>query len=73
MKHLLDVNVLLAGVWASHPRHLDAFGWLQGKSIVLCPLTGLGFLRISSNKKAFSTTATFGTCARRGDGLECLA
>ncbi|HYG33984.1 MAG TPA: hypothetical protein VEC99_04325, partial [Clostridia bacterium] len=54
MKHLLDVNVLLAGIWTSHPYHRNAFAWLEGKSLVLCPLSGLGFLRISSNKRAFN-------------------
>jgi toxin-antitoxin system PIN domain toxin len=52
MKYLLDVNVLLAGVMAKHPQHAEAFAWLDGKSIVLCPLAELGFLRISTNKKA---------------------
>jgi predicted nucleic acid-binding protein len=54
VKFLLDVNALLAGVWGHHSRHGDAFAWLTGKSIVLCPLTELGFLRISSNKKAIN-------------------
>jgi predicted nucleic acid-binding protein len=52
MKHLLDVNVLLAAIWVNHPRHIETFNWLAGKEIVLCPLSELGFLRISSNKKA---------------------
>ena len=52
MKHLLDVNVLLAAIWTHHSRHAETFAWLQGKQIVLCPLSELGFLRISSNKKA---------------------
>ena len=38
-------------VWANHSRHKEAFVWLEGKNIVLCPLTELGFLRISTNKK----------------------
>ena len=54
MTFLLDVDALLAGVWGHHSRHEDSFGWLSGKSIVLCPLTELGFLRISSNKKAIN-------------------
>lgn len=54
MKHLLDVNVLLAAIWSSHSRHAEAFAWLEGKSIVLCPLCELGFLRISTNKKAIN-------------------
>ena len=35
-------------------RHKDAFPWLQDKKIVLCPLSELGFLRISSTKKAIN-------------------
>lgn len=54
MKYLLDVNVLLAAIWSDHSRHGEAFAWLEGKSIVLCPLAELGFLRISTNKKALN-------------------
>jgi toxin-antitoxin system PIN domain toxin len=54
MKHLLDVNVLLAAIWENHPRHAKVFAWLSDKSIVLCPLAQLGFLRISTNKKAIN-------------------
>src|SRR5205807_6078604 len=54
IKFLLDVNALLAGVWGHHSRHPEAFTWLKGKSIVLCPLAELGFLRISSSKKAIN-------------------
>jgi predicted nucleic acid-binding protein len=28
-------------------------GWLKGKEIVLCPLSELGFVRISSNPRVF--------------------
>jgi len=52
MKHLLDVNVLLAAIWANHPQHPRAFAWLSGKNPLLCPLSELCFLRISTNKKA---------------------
>jgi toxin-antitoxin system PIN domain toxin len=54
MKHLLDVNVLLAAIWKNHPHNSAAFIWLKGKTVVLCPLVELGFLRISSNKKAIN-------------------
>jgi len=54
MKHLLDVNVLLAAIWVEHPHHNRAFSCLAGKDIVLCPLCELGFLRISSNKNAIN-------------------
>ena len=56
MKHLLDVNLLLAAIWAHHPQHARASAWLNGKSIVLCPLAELGFLRISTNRKAINAS-----------------
>ena len=54
MKHLLDVNVLLAAIWDNHPQHARAFAWLEDKEVLLCPLSELGFLRISTNKKAIN-------------------
>src|SRR2546423_3241652 len=56
MKYLLDVNALLAGALAKHPQHADAFAWLGGKSVVLCPVSELGFLRIGTKKKAINLT-----------------
>ena len=53
-RHLLDVNVLLAAIWTNHPQHTKAFGWLAGKDVLLCPLSELGFLRISTSKKAIN-------------------
>jgi len=53
-RHLLDVNVLLAAIWANHPQHARAFAWLAGKTVLLCPLCELGFLRVSTNKKAIN-------------------
>jgi toxin-antitoxin system PIN domain toxin len=52
MTHLLDVNVLLAAIWENHPHHHRAFRWLAGKRISVCPLSELGFLRVSTNPKA---------------------
>ena len=54
MTYLLDVNVLLAANWERHPQHAIAFDWLQGKSVAVCPLAELGFLRISTHKKALN-------------------
>jgi toxin-antitoxin system PIN domain toxin len=54
MTYLLDVNVLLAANWQHHPQHAKAFAWLAGKEVALCPLSELGFLRISSNPKAIN-------------------
>lgn len=52
MKHLLDVNVLLAAIWSGHSRNKEVFAWLEGKEIAICPIAALGYLRISTNKKA---------------------
>lgn len=40
--------------WCNHSRHADAFAWLPGKSLVICPLSELGFLRISTNQRAIN-------------------
>jgi len=58
MRYLLDVNVLLAAIWVDHARHAEAFAWLEGKRIVLCPLCELGFLRISTHRKAINAPMT---------------
>lgn len=52
MTHLLDVNVLLAAIWENHPHHDRAFRWLAGKQVAVCPLSELGFIRISTNPQA---------------------
>lgn len=52
MTYLLDVNVLLATIWEEHPLHARAFAWMNGKSVAVCPLAELGFIRISTNPKA---------------------
>ena len=58
MRYLLDVNVLLASVWSRHPKFAIADAWLKGKAVVVCPISELGFLRISSNPKALNFTMT---------------
>ena len=54
MKYLLDVNALLAAILAIHSRHQAADTWLRRKSLATCPLSELGFLRISTNPKAYN-------------------
>ncbi len=54
MKYLLDVNALIAAIWRNHPDHSKADAWLQGKDLATCPLSELGFLRISTNPKALN-------------------
>jgi uncharacterized protein len=49
---LLDVNVLISGIWANHPMHKRAFDGLAHKSLAICPLVELGFIRISTEPAA---------------------
>ena len=52
MTFLLDVNVLICGIWSKHPLHQRAFEGIAGKSLAVCPLAELGFLRISTDERA---------------------
>jgi toxin-antitoxin system PIN domain toxin len=52
--YLLDVNVLIAALWASHTQHAKADAWMQGKQVAVCPITQIAFLRISSNPKVIA-------------------
>lgn len=50
--YLLDVNVLLALAWPSHVHHLGCQKWFSQKrtsGFRTCPLTQIGFVRISCN------------------------
>ncbi len=58
MKHLLDINVLLAAIWQQHPHFGKADAWLGGREVATCPLTELGFLRISTHKRALNADMT---------------
>ncbi|HXT11193.1 MAG TPA: TA system VapC family ribonuclease toxin [Candidatus Angelobacter sp.] len=58
MTHLLDVNVLLAAIWRNHPQHAQASAWLKGKTPAVCPIAELGFLRISTHRKAINARMT---------------
>jgi toxin-antitoxin system PIN domain toxin len=56
MKYLLDVNTLIAAIWTDHANHAVAENWIKGKELATCPLSELGFLRISTNPKALGAT-----------------
>lgn len=48
MSALLDVNLLLACGWQTHPAHLQALSWLDTETeFFTCPLVELGFVRVS--------------------------
>ncbi|HET6654911.1 MAG TPA: TA system VapC family ribonuclease toxin [Gammaproteobacteria bacterium] len=51
---LLDVNVLIALTWPTHVHHAAARRWFDrnsGAGWATCPITQLGFVRVSSNPK----------------------
>ena len=49
MKVLLDVSTLVALLWENHVHHVCVEAWAKGKTLVLCPITELGFVRVSSS------------------------
>lgn len=55
MTCLLDISVLLAWLWEKHEHHGRVLAWEPGQRLAICPLTELGFLRISSSP-AFGAT-----------------
>lgn len=58
MKYLLDVNALIAAIWRNHPDHAIADRWLEVRELATCPISQLGFLRISTNPKALNANMT---------------
>lgn len=47
MKYLLDVSTVVACLWQNHVFHDRACRWLPGQDLAVCPITELGFLRVS--------------------------
>jgi len=43
MKYLLDVNVLLAGLWKDHPRHAETAAWIQARTSCCAPWRNWAF------------------------------
>ncbi len=56
MKYLLDINTLLAAILNVHPSHVATDAWIRQKALVTCPLSELGFLRISTNPRAYNVS-----------------
>jgi predicted nucleic acid-binding protein len=51
MSWLLDVNLLLASRWTTHPDHAAAKVWIDSTDrFYTCAITELGFIRISLSK-----------------------
>ena len=57
MTFLLDVSTLLAWLWPDHECHSRVLRWQKGKAIAICPITELGFLRISTQPVFGATMA----------------
>jgi hypothetical protein len=52
MRYLLDVNALLSAIWRNHPDFGKTDAWIRARALATCPLTELGFLRVSTHPKA---------------------
>jgi len=46
--YLLDVSTLLARLWRTHVFHEKVSAWTEGQQLALCPITEVGFVRIST-------------------------
>lgn len=61
MTALLDVNVLIALGWPNHEHHGAAWQWFDrsaAKGWATTPVTEVGFVRISSNRRAMQVSTT---------------
>ncbi|MSU66773.1 MAG: VapC toxin family PIN domain ribonuclease [Opitutus sp.] len=60
MIHLLDINVMIAAAWPAHIAHGPTVRWFARRQstgvldIATCPLTELGFLRLSLVLKGYA-------------------
>jgi predicted nucleic acid-binding protein len=48
MTYLVDVSVLLAWLWEDHDHNERVTRWQQKQRVAICPISELGFLRIST-------------------------
>jgi toxin-antitoxin system PIN domain toxin len=50
VKHLLDVNALVAALWSAHVHHTPMHQWLaalpETDTVLTCGLTEIGFIRV---------------------------
>lgn len=57
MTYLLDVSTIIALLWQTHADHAKVSTWAKGKKLAVCPITELGFIRVSTSK-AFNLPMT---------------
>jgi predicted nucleic acid-binding protein len=48
MTYLLDVSALVALLWDTHEFNARVTQWQENQSLAVCPITELGFLRLST-------------------------
>src|SRR5580765_7111960 len=48
MTYLLDVSTVLARLWENHVFHQRVAQWIDGQELAVCPITELGFVRVSA-------------------------
>jgi uncharacterized protein len=48
MTYLLDISALMALLWETHVHHDRLMKWQEDLQLAVCPLSELGFLRISA-------------------------
>ena len=57
MTYLLDVSALIALLTKTHVHHSRATAWQSGLDLAVCPLSELGFVRISTQPTFGATVA----------------
>ena len=57
MRYLLDVSTLIALLWDLHVHNERVTRWHKRAKVAICPLTELGFLRISTQPNFGATVA----------------
>ena len=46
--YLLDVSAVMALLWQTHSHNARVSAWHEGRDLALCPISEIGFLRIST-------------------------
>ncbi|EUA12113.1 putative ribonuclease VapC39 [Mycobacterium kansasii 732] len=75
MTALLDVNVLIALGWRNHVHHVAAREWFtrcSSKGWATTPVTEIGFVRISSNRRLMQVSTTPSTAIAQLEALRRL-
>ncbi|ORA81443.1 type II toxin-antitoxin system VapC family toxin [Mycobacterium malmoense] len=75
MTALLDVNVLIALSWRNHAHHSAARQWFTRSSSngwATTPITEVGFVRISSDRRVMHVSTTPATALAQLEALRAL-